>query len=148
MASLLAICACGLAIAQNVTISKPWARATVQGQKAAGVFMDLSAAVGTRLVSASSPVAAFGQVHTMRMEGDIMKMQALKEGLELPAGKTVELKPGGFHIMLMDLRIPLQKDSTLPLTLVFMDAKGVESRTEITVPVQAMGQAPHTHTSN
>jgi copper(I)-binding protein len=102
--------------------------------------MRLDSASGTRLVSASSPVAAFGQVHEMRMEGDIMKMQALKDGLDVPVGKTVELKPGGYHVMLMDLKMPLLKDTTIPLTLVFVDAKGVESRTELTIPVRAVGQ--------
>jgi copper(I)-binding protein len=141
--------ASGLALAQPASVSEPWARATVPGQKAAGVFMRLDSATGTRLVSVSSPVAAFGQVHEMRMEGDIMKMQALKNGLEVPVGKTVELKPGGYHIMLMDLKMPLQKDTTIPLALVFVDAKGLESRTELTVPVRAMGQmAPAQHTGH
>jgi copper(I)-binding protein len=67
-----------------------------------------------------------------------MKMRPIKGGLELPAGKTVELKPGSFHIMLMDLKTSLTKDTTIPLTLVFVDAKGVESKTELTVPVKAM----------
>lgn len=64
-----------------------------------------------------------------------MKMRALPAGLLLPAGKTVELKPGGYHLMLMDLKTALPKDSTIPLTLVFKDAKGVESRLELKVPV-------------
>ena len=71
----------------------------------------------------------------MKMEGDIMKMRALPAGLLLPAGKTVELKPGGYHVMLMDLKAALPKDSTIPLTLVFKDAKGVESRLELKLPV-------------
>lgn len=146
--ALLIALSSGMAFAQTVTVSEPWARATVQGQKATGVFMRLSSAKGTRLVSVSSPVAAIGQVHEMRMDGDIMKMQALKDGLEVPAGKTVELKPGGFHIMLMDLKTPLQKDTSIPLTLVFVDAQGVQSKTELTVPVNAMGQmtpSQHSH---
>jgi periplasmic copper chaperone A len=77
-------------------------------------------------------------VHEMRLEGDIMKMQAVKDGLELPAGKTVELKPGSYHLMLMDLKLPLTKDSSIPLTLVFVDAKGVESKTELKLPVSTM----------
>jgi copper(I)-binding protein len=134
--------------AQAVQVQDPWARATVQAQKSAGVFMRLAAPTGARLVGASSPVAAFGEVHEMRMEGDVMKMHALKGGLELPAGKTVELKPGSYHIMLMDLKTSLTKDTTIPLTLVFVDAKGVESKTELTVPVRAMahmGAMAHTN---
>jgi copper(I)-binding protein len=100
--------------------------------------MSLEAATDVRLVGSSSPVAAVGEVHEMRLEGDVMKMRLLKGGLELPAGKTVELKPGSYHIMLMDLKTSLVKDSTIPLTLTFLDAKGVESKAELTVPVRAM----------
>jgi copper(I)-binding protein len=142
LTAVLAASACSGAWAQSVTVNNAWARATVPGQKAAGVFMTLSSPVGSRLTSASSPVAAFGQVHEMRMEGDIMKMRALKDGLEIPAGKSVELKPGGYHVMLMDLKNPLMKDTTIPVTLVFVDANGMESKTELTVPVNAMAQMP------
>ena len=69
------------------------------------------------------------------MDGDVMRMRALPNGLALPAGKTVALTPGGYHVMLMDLKATLPKDSTVPLTLVFKDAKGVESRVELKVPV-------------
>jgi copper(I)-binding protein len=96
--------------------------------------MKLTAKEGSKLVGVSSPVAGVGEVHEMKMEGDIMKMRAIP-GLDLPAGKSVELKPGGYHVMLMDLKSTLQKDTTLPLTLVFKDAKGVETKTELSVPV-------------
>jgi copper(I)-binding protein len=72
------------------------------------------------------------------MDGDVMKMRAVPGGLDLPAGKTVELKPGSYHVMLMDLKSTLQKDTTIPVTLVFKDAKGVETKTEIKVPVSMM----------
>jgi len=141
-----------LAAAQSVEIKGAWARATVQGQKATGAFMNLTAAAGSRLKSVSTPVAGVSEVHEMRMEGDIMKMAALKNGLELPAGKTVELKPGSYHLMLMDLKMPLRKDTTIPMTLVFVDAKGVETRTELEVPVNAMGPSmpiqPHAAQTN
>ena len=71
----------------------------------------------------------------MAMEGTTMKMRAIP-GLDLPAGKAVELKPGGYHVMLMDLKAPLVKDSKVPVTLVFKDAKGGESRLEVQVPVR------------
>jgi copper(I)-binding protein len=70
----------------------------------------------------------------MKMEGDVMRMRAIS-GLDLPAGQTVELKPGGYHVMLMDLKTALRKDSSVPLTLVFRDAKGVESSQEVSLPV-------------
>jgi hypothetical protein len=125
------------ASAQAVVVKSAWARATVQGQMATGAFMSLQSASGARLVGVSSPVAGVSEVHEMRMEGNVMKMAALKEALELPAGMTVELKPGSYHLMLMDLKAPLKKDSTVPLTLVFVDGKGVESKQELTVPVSA-----------
>ena len=125
----------GALFAQTVEVKDAWARATVPGQKATGAFMKLTAKEGSKLVSASSPVAGVTEVHEMKMDGDVMKMRAVQGGLELPAGKAVELKPGGYHVMLMDLKSTLQKDTTIPLTLVFKDAKGVESKTELTVPV-------------
>ncbi|CAM8656420.1 COG2847 Copper(I)-binding protein [Comamonadaceae bacterium] len=135
-----AVCVTGLAFtswaqAQNVEVQNAWARATVQGQKASGAFMTLTAQTPGRLVSVSSPVAGVAEVHEMKMEGDVMKMRALANGLELPAGKPVELKPGGYHVMLMDLKLPLQKDTTIPVTLVFKDAKGVETKKELKLPV-------------
>ena len=135
-----AVCVTGLAFtswaqAQNVEVQNAWARATVQGQKASGAFMTLTAQTPGRLVSVSSPVAGVAEVHEMKMDGDVMKMRALANGLELPAGKPVELKPGGYHVMLMDLKLPLQKDTTIPVTLVFKDAKGVETKKELKLPV-------------
>ena len=70
-----------------------------------------------------------------------MKMRALANGLELPAGKPVELKPGGYHVMLMDLKLPLQNDTTIPVTLVFKDAKGVETKKELKLPVSQTAPA-------
>ena len=120
--------------AQNVEVKDAWARATVQGQMATGAFMKLTAKEGTRLVSVSSPVAGVAEVHEMAMDNNIMKMRAVPV-LDLPAGKAVELKPGSYHVMLMDLKTPLQKDTTIPLTLVFKDANGLETKTELKVPV-------------
>lgn len=117
-----------------VKVEGAWARASVQGQKATGAFMRLTAQDGARLVRVESPAAGLAEVHEMKMEGDIMKMRALP-ALDLPAGKTVELKPGGYHVMLLDLKAPLAKDSAVPLTLVFQDAKGAESKLELSVPV-------------
>ncbi len=121
--------------AQTVEVKNAWVRTSVQGQKATGAFMTLTAKEGSRLVAASSPVAGVAEVHEMKMEGDVMKMRALANGLDLPAGKAVELKPGGFHVMLLDLKAALPKDSTVPLTLTFRDAKGIESRQELKLPV-------------
>jgi len=124
-----------------VEVQDAWARATVKGQMATGAFMTLTAHDGTKLVGVATPVAGVAQVHEMKMEGGVMKMAELKGGLDLPAGKSVALKPGGYHVMLMDLKEPLPKDSTVPLTLTFKDAKGVESKLELKVPVLAAAPA-------
>ena len=117
-----------------VQVEGAWARASVQGQKGTGAFMRLTAAQATSLVRAESPAAGVTEVHEMKMEGDVMKMRALP-GLDLPAGQAVELKPGGYHLMLMDLKAPLAKGASVPLTLVFQDARGVQSQQQVQLPV-------------
>ncbi|MES2401930.1 MAG: copper chaperone PCu(A)C [Pseudomonadota bacterium] len=147
LAALLAIGGSSFAQTAPVKVDKAWARASVQGQKGTGAFMSITASEGTKLVGLSTPVAGVAEVHEMKMEGDVMKMRAVAGGLDLPAGKTVELKPGGYHVMLMDLKTPLAKDSTVPMTLLFKNAKGVESKLNITVPVSvtAPGAAAAEH---
>jgi len=126
------------AAAQNniadVAVKDAWVRATVPGQKGTGAFMSLTAKSDLRLVGASSAVAGIAEVHEMSMNGDVMQMRAVT-GVDLPAGKTVALRAGGFHVMLLDLKTALPKNATVPLTLLFKDAKGVESKVEVTVPV-------------
>ena len=135
---------------QAVEVKDAWVRTSVQGQMATGAFMKITARENTRLVSVSSPVAGVAEVHEMKMDGDIMKMRAVVGGLDLPAGKAVALTPGGYHVMLMDLKAALPRDSTVPLTLVFKDARGVESRLELKLPVATAapagaGDAAHKH---
>ena len=120
-----------------VKVDGGWARATVQGQMGTGAFMTLTAKDATRLVGVTSPVAGVAEVHEMKMEGDIMKMRPMPV-LDLPAGKKVDLKPGGYHVMLMDLKAPLALGSTVPVTLLFKDARGVQSRLELKLPVSAV----------
>ena len=145
-------CAAG---ADAVEVQGAWTRTTVTGQSAAGVYLRLTAATASRLVEVHTPVAGMAAVHEMRMDNGavafasnhagVMRMRELSDGLELPAGKTVELAPGGYHIMLMNLKAPLARDSRIPLTLVFQDAKGVKSTLSLQVPVLAMsatGPAP------
>ena len=127
--------ASGSLYAQNADVKNAWVRASVQGQKATGAFMQLTASQPTTLVGVASPVAGVAEVHEMKMDGDVMRMRALPQGLPLPAGQPVALTPGGYHVMLMDLKATLPKDSTIPLTLTFKDAKGVERTQELTLPV-------------
>lgn len=129
--------ACSALQAQTVEVKDAWIRTTVQGQQGTGAFMNITAKDAARLVGASSPVAGVVEVHEMKMEGDVMKMRAVPS-LDLPAGQTVQLKPGGYHVMMMDLKQTLPKGSTVPLTLRFKDAKGAESQVELKVPVSTM----------
>jgi hypothetical protein len=134
------------AFAQNVTVTDAWVRATVPGQKATGAFMKLTAKESTKLVGVSSPAAGVAEIHEMKMDKDVMKMAALPHGLDLPAGKVVELKPGSYHVMLMDLKAPMTKDSNVPLTLVFQDAKGVKTHVDVKLPASAqMPAMAHDH---
>ena len=89
------------AVSAQVTVSEPWVRATVPQQKATGAFMKLQSAQDAKLVSAKSPLAGVVEVHEMAMDAGVMKMRAI-DGLALPMGKAVELKPGSYHVMLMD----------------------------------------------
>ena len=123
--------------AAPVEVSEAWVRRSVPGQSGTGAFMKLKAPTATRLVGISTPAAGVAEVHEMKMEGDTMKMCALGQGLELPAGQTVELKPGGYHVMLMDLKQPIAEGATVPLTLRFMDARGVASEQSLQLPVMA-----------
>ena len=133
------LCALFAAAAQAQTVPPlkvegAWARASVPGQMGTGAFMKLTAAEPLVLMGVSSPAAAVAEVHEMKMQDDVMKMRAVAQ-LELPAGKTVELRPGSYHVMLMDLKAPLTKDSTVPLTLRLRNGQGTESRLELRLPV-------------
>ena len=121
----------GPALAQ-VSVKDPWVRATVAGQKATGAFMQIADPAGGKLVSASTSVAGVVELHEMSMEGSTMKMRAIP-GIELPAGKTVELKPGGLHVMLMDLKQPLAAGDSVALTLI---VEGKDKKRE-TIEVKA-----------
>ena len=99
-----------------IDVKNPWVRATVAQQKATGAFMQLTAKADTRLVAAQSPVAGVVEIHEMAMDHNVMKMRALPAGLALPAGQTVELKPGGYHVMLLDLKGQVKEGDTVPLT--------------------------------
>jgi copper(I)-binding protein len=134
------------AFAQTVSVSDPWIRATVAGQKATGAFMKITSKEGAKLTGVSSPAAGIAEVHEMKMEKDVMKMAAIPS-LNVPAGGAVELKPGSYHVMLMDLKSPLADKSTVPLTLTFENAKGVKSKVDLQVPVKAM-KTMNSHTEH
>ncbi|HNW64613.1 MAG TPA: copper chaperone PCu(A)C [Piscinibacter sp.] len=137
---LAAMAFVSVAASAQTTVKDAWVRGTVAPQKATGAFMQITSAQGGKLVSAQSPVAGVTEVHEMAMDGNVMKMRAVP-ALELPAGKAVELKPGGYHVMLMDLKQPLQDGESVPLTLVVEGKDGKRETLELKVPVKALSAA-------
>jgi len=131
----------GLAHAQaQVQVHDAWVRATTAQQKATGAFMQLTAAQDMRLVGVSSPAAAVAEVHTMKMEGNVMKMRPMA-ALDLPAGKPVQLAPGGLHIMLLDLHQQVQPGSVVPLTLELEGKDGKRQSLQVEAAARALGAA-------
>jgi copper(I)-binding protein len=130
----------GIAQAQSakvgsVQIENAYTRSTVPGQMAAGGFMKIeNKGAVDQLISASSPVAGEVQLHEMAMEGNVMKMRQVKE-VVVPAGGAVELKPGGMHLMFINIKAPLTAGETVPVKLKFAKAGEVE----VKMPVNAMG---------
>jgi copper(I)-binding protein len=125
------------ALAQT-TVKDAWVRGTVPQQQATGAFMQITSARGGRLLSVASPLAAVVEIHEMAMSGDVMKMHAVP-GIDLPAGKAVELKPGGYHVMMLGLKQTLKAGDKVPLTLV-IEAKGGKRETlTLNVPVKPLG---------
>ena len=137
IAAALALTAAATAQAQTI-VKDAWVRGTVAQQKATGLFAQITSAQGGRLVAARSAVAGVVEIHEMSMDGNVMKMRALSNGLELPAGKTVELKPGGYHVMLLDLKQPLKDGDRVPVTLVVEGKDGKQETIELKAPVKAL----------
>ncbi len=111
-----------------ITVTHPWSRETAEGQEVGGAFLTISndGDAPDRLLGGSTPVAAEVQVHTVDMDDGVMRMRQLESGLDIPAGETVTLKPGSFHIMLMGLKQPLKQGEMVPLTLEFEQAGPLE----------------------
>lgn len=120
------------AVAAEVKVENAWMRATAPGQQVAGAFMDITSPVDAKLVGAASPVAGSMEVHSMRMNQGVMEMREIK-ALALPKNKTVRLAPGGFHLMLFDLKQAMKPGETVPITLTIETA----DKKRATVAVQA-----------
>src|ERR1700704_5889478 len=115
-ALVLLLAAAGVAHGQ-VEARAAWVRGTVPGQTTAGVYMELTSDRRGRLLGGGkAPAPGRADIHEMSMEGNVMRMRAVPR-LELPPGKTVELKPGGHHMMLVDLKRPLKKGDLVPIQL-------------------------------
>ena len=133
------------AVQAQTTVTEPWARGTVPAQKATGLFLQLQSKDAARLVGGSTPAAGRVEIHEMAMEDGVMKMRQIS-ALDLPAGKTIELKPGGYHLMLMDLKAPLKQGDSLPLSLQVERAGKPVETLKLQVPVRPLGaKAGHGH---
>ncbi|MVW60372.1 copper chaperone PCu(A)C [Massilia sp. NEAU-DD11] len=121
----------------QVTVGDPWIRATVPAQKTGGAFMQLRSPKATRLVDVQSPVAGRAEVHQMAMEGQTMRMQKV-DGIDLPAGQSVNLSSGGYHVMLFDLKQQLKEGQQVPLTLTFVGADKKRENVTVQVPVKPL----------
>jgi hypothetical protein len=144
--NLLALAACLLALPAmaEVTVTDAWVRGTVPAQKATGAFMKLKSSEEAKLVAAASPAAKIVEVHEMSMKDNVMQMRAV-EAIALPAGKTVELKPGGYHVMFIDLVKPLEKGATVPITLTLVGKDGRKFTQDVKAEVRAPSGEPHKH---
>lgn len=145
-AALLALAGCNQisepeALA-SVSVSDATCRPTLNGRDVTGCFVTLTASRNDRLRSVSAPLASMAQIHEMKIEDDMMKMAELRDGLALPAGESISLKPGGNHIMLMGLKQPLVAGEHVSLTLTFEHAQPLGIRALIAVPPVA--DARHT----
>jgi len=114
--------------ADSITIERPYARASAPGQMVGGGFMTIvhQGSSEDRLVSATTPIAREVQIHTMNMDGGVMRMRPVEGGLAIPAGGRVVLQPGGLHLMFMDISAPLVAGTTFPVTLRFAKAGDIK----------------------
>lgn len=133
----------------NLTIQQPWSRETAPGQAVGGGFMTIAnkGAVEDRLISGTSPVAAEVQLHTMAMDGGVMRMRQVEGGIAVPARGMLELKPGSYHIMFMGLKRPLRRGERLPVTLRFQRAGNVTVQVAVQ-PVTSTGPMESGHARN
>lgn len=121
----------------QVSVTAPWVRATVPAQKSTGAFMHVQSAAAARLVGVSSPVAATVELHKMEMQGTMMKMGPV-DGINLPAGKVVNLASGGYHIMLTGLKRQLKEGEAVELTLLVQGKDRKRESVTVKVPVKPM----------
>ncbi len=147
--SLRAACALTLLCAahvqaQSVSVKDAWIRGTVQGQNATGAFMELTGKSNARLVGVTTPLTKTAEVHNMKMDNGVMKMYPV-DGIEVPAGKTVKLAPGGYHLMLMNLQKPLNAGDKVPLQLTFELADKKRETVDLSVEVRDIKGQPAAH---
>ncbi|MGZ9079432.1 MAG: copper chaperone PCu(A)C [Burkholderiales bacterium] len=143
-ATLIALCLfTSFASAADIKVENAWARATAPGQKTGSAYVELTSPADAALVAAGSPLAARVELHSMTLEGGVMRMRALPR-IDLPAGKTVKLAPNGLHLMLIDLKRPLKAGDKLPLVLSVQTSGTSLTTLNIEAEVRAVGDV-HKH---
>ena len=140
--ALCLLAAAAQGAAAQTTVKDAWVRGTVEPQRATGAFMKITSAQGGKLVAVESPVAGVVEVHAMSMQGDVMSMHAVPD-LALPPGRTVDLKPGGYHVMMMGLKQALKAGDVVPLTLVIEGKDGKRETIEVKASVRALSAMKH-----
>ncbi|WP_236190595.1 copper chaperone PCu(A)C [Pseudomonas pharyngis] len=131
-------------VSAQTKVDDAWVRATVPNQSASGAFMTVTADSDSKLLSVASPAAKDVQIHEMSMKNDVMSMGPVKS-VDLPAGKTVNFDPNGYHVMLMGLTAQLKEGDSVPLTLTIENAKGEKETVEVKAPVKALTMEGHDH---
>ena len=136
--------ACALAIAfpaaaQQIAVKDAWVRGTVPAQKTTAAYMTITSSSEAKLVGVHSGVAQRAELHTTMLMGGINHMHAA-DSVRLPAGKAVELKPGGHHIMLLELMKPIVPGERIPLILTIEDDSGKRARIQVNAAVRPLGQ--------
>lgn len=127
-----------------VSVEEPWVRATAPGQAVAGAYLRLRSDTPVALVAVETSASKKAEIHEMRMEGQVMRMRPV-EKIALPAGQSVELRPGGYHLMLIDVIHPLKPGDKVPLTLVIESASGARQRIAVEAQVREIAAPAHRH---
>ena len=141
---LLPLMGLSLHVSAQIVVNDAWVRATVAGQPSTGAFMHITSDTDSKLVAVKSPVAKIVQIHQSKMENDVMSMQPV-ESVALPAGKTVNIEPEGYHVMLIDLLGQIKDGDEVPLTLIVEDNKGVKASIDVKAQARALNSMPMHH---
>lgn len=146
LVAAVALFALSAAASAQVRVEDAWVRSTVQDQRTTGAFMTLTSAADMSLVAVASPVAGIVEIHESSMHGGVMRMRAVTR-VPLAANKPVELKPGGYHVMLMALTQAVSVGQTVPLTLTFEDKAGKRTSVDVKAAVRPLAApaAKHAH---
>ena len=134
---LLSLLGLSLNVSAQTVVDDAWVRATVPGQPSSGAFMHITASSDSKLVEVKSAVAKTVEIHESTMKNDVMSMHAVPF-VALPAGKTVNIEPEGYHVMLMNLTGQIKDGDHVPLTLIVEDAKGTKESIEVKAQARAL----------